>query len=200
MGAQIGYYFSLNSPWTYLGSARFADMVKRHRATVTVMPVDFGQIFAQSGGLPLAKRAPQRQAYRLVELERWRDFLDVPLNLRPKFFPANDNLAGRLVVAAREADYDAMSLAHAVLRAVWAEERDIADPETLRDIVRVRGLEPAPLFAAAETDKIKAAYQAGTDTAIAAQVFGAPSYVLDGVIFWGQDRLEFLDRALSRRD
>ena len=200
MGAQIGYYFSLNSPWTYLGSARFADMVKRHRATVTVMPVDFGQIFAQSGGLPLAKRAPQRQAYRLVELERWRDFLDVPLNLRPKFFPANDNLAGRLVVAAREADYDAMSLAHAVLRAVWAEERDIADPETLRDIVRVRGLEPAPLFAAAETDKIKAAYQAGTDKAIAAQVFGAPSYVLDGVIFWGQDRLEFLDRALSRRD
>ncbi len=200
MGAQIGYYFSLNSPWTYLGSARFADMVKRHRATVTVMPVDFGQIFAQSGGLPLAKRAPQRQAYRLVELERWRDFLDVPLNLRPKFFPANDNLAGRLVVAAREADYDAMNLAHAVLRAVWAEERDIADPETLRDIVRVRGLEPAPLFAAAETDKIKASYQAGTDKAIAAQVFGAPSYVLDGVIFWGQDRLEFLDRALSRRD
>lgn len=200
MAAHIDYYFSLNSPWTYLGSARFVEMVRRHGAEVRVMPVDFGQIFAQSGGLPLAKRAPQRQAYRLVELQRWRDHLGLPLNLKPKFFPANENLAARLVIAAREAGYDATSLAHAILRAVWAEERDIADPETLRDIVRVRGLETAPLFAAAETDKIKAAHQAGTDKAIAAQVFGAPSYVLDGVIFWGQDRLEFLDRALARRD
>ncbi len=200
MTAHIDYYFSLNSPWTYLGAARFTEMVKGHRATVMVMPVDFGQIFAQSGGLPLAKRAPQRQAYRLVELKRWRDHLGLPLNLRPKFFPANDNLAARLVIAARDARYDAMSLAHAILRAVWAEERDIADPDNLRDILRVRGLEPAPLFAAAETDAIKAAYQAGTDKAIAAQVFGAPSYVLDGEIFWGQDRLEFLDRALNKRD
>jgi 2-hydroxychromene-2-carboxylate isomerase len=174
--------------------------VRVHRATVTAMPVDFGQIFAQSGGLPLAKRAPQRQAYRLVELKRWRDHLGLPLNLRPKFFPANENLAARLVIAAREARFDAMSLAHAILRAVWAEERDIAEADTLRDILRVRGLEPAPLFAAAETDAIKTAYQAGTDKAIAAQVFGAPSYVLDGEIFWGQDRLEFLDRALNKRD
>lgn len=200
MAAHIDYYFSLNSPWTYLGAARFAEMVRRHRAEVMVMPVDFGQIFAQSGGLPLAKRAPQRQAYRLVELERWRDHLGVPLNLRPKFFPANENLAARLVIAAREAGYDAMSLAHAILRAVWAEERDIADAETLREIVRVRGLEHGPLFAAAETEQIKMLYQAGTDKAIAAQVFGAPSYVLDGEIFWGQDRLEFLERALNRRD
>ena len=200
MAAHIDYYFSLNSPWTYLGSARFTEMVRLHGATVAVLPVDFGQVFAQSGGLPLAKRAPQRQAYRLVELQRWRDHLGLPLNVRPKFFPANDNLAARLVIAAREAGYDAMSLAHAILRALWAEERDIADADTLREILRVRGLEPAPLFAAADTDKIKALLQAGTDKAIAVQVFGAPSYVLDGVIFWGQVRLEFLDRALTRRD
>ncbi|MSO74253.1 MAG: 2-hydroxychromene-2-carboxylate isomerase [Alphaproteobacteria bacterium] len=200
MAAHIDYYFSLNSPWTYLGSARFTEMVRLHHATVTVMPVDIGQIFVQSGGLPFAKRAPQRQAYRLVELQRWRDHLGLPLNIRPKFFPANDNLAARLVIAAREAGYDAMSLAHAILRAVWAEERDIADTDTLSHIVRVRGLEAAPLFASAHSDAIKAALQAGTDKAIAAQVFGAPSYVLDGEIFWGQDRLEFLDRALNRRD
>ena len=199
MPTQIDYYFSLNSPWTYLGGARFEAMVKRHGAEVTPIPVDYGQIFPQSGGLPLAKRASQRQAYRLVELQRWRDPLGIPLTLKPAFFPANENLAARVVIAAREAGADAIGLAHAILRAVWAEERDSADPETLRAIVRARGLDPAPLFAAAETDAVKATYQAGTERALAAQVFGAPSYVVDGEIFWGQDRLEFLDRRLARK-
>jgi 2-hydroxychromene-2-carboxylate isomerase len=198
MPAQIDYYLSLNSPWAYLGSRRFAEMCERHGARVVVMPVDYGQIFAQSGGLPLAKRAPQRQAYRLVELGRWREYLGVPLNLHPKFFPANENLAARLVIAAREAGHDALTLAHAILRAVWAEERDIGDPATLRAIALDCRLDPQALFDAAETTVVKAAYQAGTDAAIAAQVFGAPTYVLNGELFWGQDRLEFLDRALAR--
>lgn len=198
MPAQIDYYFSLNSPWTYLGSQRFEAMVKRYGASVAVTPVDFGQIFPQSGGLPLAKRAPQRQAYRLVELKRWRDHLGVPLNLQPAHFPVNESLAARLVVAAREAGADAMGLAHAFLRALWAEERNTADAETLKSIVKDRGLKVDELFAAAESDVIKAAHQAGTDRALAANVFGAPSYVVRGEIFWGQDRLEFLDRALAR--
>ena len=198
MAAQIDYYFSLNSPWTYLGATRFEAMVGRHSARVAVTPVDFGQIFPQSGGLPLAKRAPQRQAYRLVELRRWRDHLGVPLTLQPKFFPANENLGARLVTAAREAGLNAMALAHAILRALWAEERNTADPDTLRAIVKACGLDDSALFAAAETEAIKASYQAGTDRALAAQVFGAPSYVLNGEIFWGQDRLEFLERALAK--
>ena len=198
MAAQIDYYFSLNSPWTYLGAARFEAMVKRHGARVAVTPVDFGQIFPQSGGLPLAKRAPQRQAYRLVELRRWRDHLGVPLTLQPKFFPANENLGARLVTAARESGLNAMALAHAILRALWAEECNTADPDTLRSIVKACGLDDSALFVAAETDAIKSSYQAGTDRAIAAQVFGAPSYVLNGEIFWGQDRLEFLERALAK--
>ncbi len=122
----------------------------------------------------------------------------MPLNLHPKFFPANENLAARLVIAAREAGHDALTLAHAISRAVWAEERDIAEPATLRAIAFDCRLDPRPLFDAAETETIKAAYQAGTDAAIAAQVFGAPTYVLNGELFWGQDRLEFLDRALAR--
>ena len=199
MAAHIDYYLSLNSPWTYLGAARFEAMVKRHGASVAVLPIDFGQVFPQSGGLPLAKRAPQRQAYRLVELARWHDHLGLPLNLKPKFFPANENLGARLVTAARESGRDAMTLAHAILRALWAEERDTGDAETLRQIVTSCGLDPKPLFAAAETEAIKAAYQAGTDKALATQVFGAPSYVIDGEIFWGQDRLEFLDRSLAKR-
>lgn len=140
---------------------------------------------------------PQRQAYRLVELKRWRDHLGVPLNLQPKFFPANENLGACLVTAARDAGQDAMALAHAILRALWAEERNTGDPDTLRAIVSTCGLDAATLFAAAESDATKASYQAGTDRALAARVFGAPSYVVNGEIFWGQDRLEFLERALA---
>lgn len=199
MKSRIDYYLALNSPWTYLGSRRFAALAKRYDAEVRVMPVALGQVFEQSGGVPLAKRPIQRQAYRLVELQRWREYLEMPLNLHPKFFPANENLAARLVIALREQGGDALTLAHAIMRAVWAEERNIADPADLRAIMAENGLDADGLFAAAETDAVKAQYERDTEQAIAAQVFGAPSYVYDGRIFWGQDRLDFLERALSRR-
>ena len=142
MGKTVDYYFSPISPWTYLGHARFADMAKRYGAVVNVKPADFGKVFPVSGGLPLAKRAPQRQAYRMVELKRFRDHLKLPLNLQPKFFPA-----------------------------------------------------PADL--AAQSEAVKAEYEGYAQEAVARHVFGAPSYVIDGEIFWGQDRLEFVERALA---
>src|SRR6185436_4410296 len=99
---RVDYYMTPTSPWTYLGHARFADISARRGAAVAVKPVDFGVIFPQSGGLPLGKRAPQRQAYRLAELARWRDFLGVPLNLHPKYFPADPSQAACLIAAAPE--------------------------------------------------------------------------------------------------
>ncbi len=87
MAKHVDYYVSLNSPWTYLGSKRFEAIAAKHKADVTIWPVDFGSVFAVSGGLPLPKRAPQRQAYRMMELKRWRDHLGVKTTLEPKFFP-----------------------------------------------------------------------------------------------------------------
>jgi 2-hydroxychromene-2-carboxylate isomerase len=197
MTIAIDYYLSLNSPWTYLGSARFTEIVRRHGALVRVKPVDYGRIFAVSGGLPLAKRPPQRQKYRLVELARWRDHLGVRLNLRPRFFPAAEAQAARLVIACRQAGGDALALAHAILRAQWAEERDIADAATLAAIAMELGHDAAALQRAAAGEEVAAAYAADTDEAIARDVFGAPSYVVAGEIFWGQDRLDFLDRRLA---
>lgn len=199
MSAHIDYYFTPISPWTYLGSLRLIEIVKRHGTTVRVMPVDLGKVFATSGGLPLAKRPPQRQAYRFMELKRWRDFLKMPLVLEPKSFPADAGLASRLIIAAREAGADALFFSHLLGRAVWAEERNIADPDTLEEIVTEAGFDPGPLFKAAESDAVKAAMQADTERAIAANVFGAPTYSLDGELFWGQDRLDFLERALIGR-
>jgi 2-hydroxychromene-2-carboxylate isomerase len=192
MPKHIDYYLTPVSPWTYLGHARFAEMAKRHGATVTVKPVDYGVIFPQSGGLPLAKRAPQRQAYRLSELARWREFLGVPLNVHPKFFPADPLQAACLVCAAPEDKR--MALAGDFLRSVWAEEKNIADAGVVAEIAARHGIADA----AAAVARGKSAYESNTQEALARQVFGAPTYVYKDELFWGQDRLDFLDRALGK--
>lgn len=194
----VDYYFSPMSPWTYLGHARFADIAKRHGATINVKPVDYGRIFPLSGGLPVAKRAPQRQAYRLVELKRWAKFLDVPLTLAPKFFPYDSNLAARLIIAADgKGAGSAMRLAGAILKGCWAENRDMADETELAKVCQEQGLEPRGLISAAQSDEIRKRCDELTEEAIRLQVFGAPTYVYKGELFWGQDRLDFLDRALG---
>jgi carboxymethylenebutenolidase len=152
MAKHVDYYVSLNSPWTYLGSKRFEAMAQKHGADVTIWPVDFGSVFAVSGGLPLPKRAPQRQAYRMMELKRWRDHLGVKTTLEPKFFPANEVPAAKCVIALREQGRmaDAIKVAHAVLAALWAEEKNTGDPATLQAIIAGCGLDAAAVIKASE--------------------------------------------------
>lgn len=196
MPATVDYYFSLVSPYSYLGHQRFASIAERHGAAVNLLPIDLMQVFPVSGGVPVGKRAPQRQAYRLVELARWSDYLGVPLTLHPKHWPTPDADAARLVIAADRAGADAMGLAFALMRACWSEDRDIADPATLGAIVDACGLDRA-LIAAADASDIEERRQALTRQAIDRQIFGAPTYVVNGEMFWGQDRLDFVDRALA---
>ena len=195
----IDYFLSPMSPWTYLGHGRFTEIANRHGATINVKPVDYGRIFPVSGGLPLSKRAPQRQAYRLVELARWRDHLKVPLTLQPKYFPYESSLASRLIIAAdARGPGAALRLAGAVLKACWAEEKNMADEAELANILRDQKLEPRGLMAAAKSDEAQARYDELTAEAIELQVFGAPTYVYNKELFWGQDRLEFLEQALEK--
>lgn len=195
----IDYFASLNSPWTHLGAARLMASVARHGATLRIYPVDFGAIFPASGGLPLPKRSPLRQAYRLQDLERWRLHLGIPLNLKPRFFPANERLAAHCVIAVRETigDAPAIDLAHRVLKALWEDEADTGDKATLARLIAAAGLDPETLLALAEEDRWADQRAADTQAALARGVFGAPTYVIDGEIFWGQDRLDFLDRRLA---
>jgi carboxymethylenebutenolidase len=199
MAKHVDYYVSLNSPWTYLGSKRFEAIAQKHGADVTVWPVDFGSVFAVSGGLPLPKRAPQRQAYRMMELKRWRDHLGVKTTLEPKFFPANEVPAAKCVIALREQGRmaDAIKLAHAVLAALWAEEKNTGDPVTLQAIIAGCGLDAAAVVKASAAPGVAEKREAYTKQAIERGVFGAPSFVIDGEIFWGQDRLDFVDRKLA---
>jgi 2-hydroxychromene-2-carboxylate isomerase len=199
MPKTIDYFTTPLSPWTYLGHDRFVAIAARHGASVRVLPMDLGKVFPVSGGLPLAKRAPQRQAYRLVELARWRDYLGLPLNLQPKFGAAPADAALRSIVAAKEqGEAPALALAGALLRARWAEERDISDPATLAAIVRACGLDPERIADRAGSPEVQAAYDACTQEAIDRQVFGAPTYAYRDALYWGQDRLDFLDRALAQ--
>lgn len=194
----IDYFLAPQSPWTYLGHERFVRLAQQAGASVNLRPMDLGRVFPVSGGLPLPQRAPQRQAYRLVELQRFARWLDLPLNLHPKHFPVAGDPAARLIVAVDQHDGSAaaLRLAGAVLAAVWVQERDIADAACLAQLLAECSL-PAQRLAQSHEPQVQARYDAHTQAAIDGGVFGSPSYVLDGELFWGQDRLDFLQRQLG---
>ena len=200
MAITIDYYLSLNSPWTYMGSAPFAEIARRYGADVNVKPAKFGPIFEQTGGLPLPKRSRQRQAYRMMELKRWREVRELPLNVAPKFFPSDEAAATRLVIAAKLQGKDAHRLSLELGRAIWEREESFADAAVMASAAQRAGLDAAALRAGGPSDaELDALYEQFTLDALKAGVFGAPSYVLpSGEIFWGQDRLELLDRALKK--
>ena len=200
MALHVDYYASLNSPWTHLGAARIEAMCAQHGASLRIWPVDFGTIFANSGGLPLPKRSPQRQAYRMQELARWRDFTGIPINLQPKHFPTSEALSSACCIALRETmgDAPAIRLAHRVLKAIWEEELNPADDAVLAKLIGECGLDAALVMALGAEPRWTERKAADTQAALARGVFGAPSYVIGEEIFWGQDRLDFVQRRLAR--
>lgn len=199
-------YYSQSSPWAYLGGPQLQDIVRRHRVRLLLKPYDFQDVVLKTGGMPLRTRLPPRRAYHEVELARWSDYLGMPLVLKPRHYPQQiptdpkwNKYAGWMVIAAQDQGLDAFPLSHAILRALWAEERDISDADVRRQIADENGYDGAALVAAERTSRVQELYQAYSAEALALGVFGAPSYVLDGVIYWGQDRLGFLDRALAKK-
>lgn len=199
MDKTIDYYFSPMSPWSYLGHERLGNIARKNFAKINIKPVDFMKIFPASGGLPLAKRAPQRLKYRLVELARWQKHLGVPLTIEPKYFPYDASIASLLIVAAVDelGEKLAMLITSAIFKGCWIEERNMAEPEELFAIVKAQGLDAVSLLETARSKENLARYEALTEEAMQHDVFGAPTYVYNGELFWGQDRLDFLDRALE---
>jgi 2-hydroxychromene-2-carboxylate isomerase len=192
----IDYYLSLVSPWSYLGHERLVKMAKQYDITIRIWPVDLSLIFPSTGGIPLPKRSDQRKAYRMQELRRWRDHSRLNLNFEPLHFPVSDKLAATMVVNLRKQDpHKAIHLAGACLRACWLEERDVSNAETLLAIAAENDLDGGALLA----DSAAALEEITQDSVKATElgVFGAPSYRFGEQLFWGQDRLEFLERALA---
>jgi 2-hydroxychromene-2-carboxylate isomerase len=195
----VDYYFAPQSPWAYLGHQRFQNILQKSGASVRVMPIDLGgKVFPISGGLPLGQRAPQRQAYRLTELARFSKWLGAPLHLKPTFFPVSGDDAAKLIIAVDMAAgaNAAMAITGAILSAVWSQQRNIADEKTLVELLKEQNL-PATCLEQAYSQAAQERYETYTQMAIDVGVFGAPSYVVNGEIFWGQDRLDFVERALA---
>jgi len=195
--AHIEYYFSTLSPYAYLAGVRLEEIAARHGAGVTYKPLDIVQLFARTGGVAPKDRHPARMAYRAQELPRQAKKLNMPLNLQPAHWPTNAAPSSYAIIAAQNAGGgDLGALVHGVLRACWAEERDIAEDAVIKDCLETAGFDPkladSGLLTGAET------YAANLEDAVAANVFGAPFYVVDsGQSFWGQDRLDDLDLHLQ---
>jgi 2-hydroxychromene-2-carboxylate isomerase len=195
----VDYYMTPVSPFTYMGHTRLREICARHGAQIQLRVMDLGKVFPVSGGLPLKDRPAQRRAYRMMELKRWRAHLDLPLTLEPKFFPVSAEPAATAILATleRQGSEAALDVAGDCLRAIWAEDRDISSRATLNEILVQRGLDADALLAHAGSAEVAARYIQHSQEAIARGVFGAPTYAYQDELFWGQDRLDFLDRALA---
>lgn len=197
MPRQIDYYFSLSSPWAYIGHKLFREVVATHGPRVNHKPVVLVDLFSETGGLPLVKRHPVRQRYRMLELQRWRDKRGLKFHFQPKHVPFNARLADGLVIAAIEAGHDPDPFLRRAFAAVWEEELDLADAATLIRLAGDCGLPGQALVERSATDEISQKYEQNRQDALSADVFGSPAYVLDGEVFWGQDRIELLADALK---
>lgn len=196
--AEIDYFFSTLSPYTYLAGTRLEEIAARHGASIAYKPVDILAVFARTGGTPPPERHPARQAYRAQDLTRRSRRLGMPLNLRPAHWPTNGAPSSYAVIAAQGAGGGNLGqLVHGFTRAVWAEDRNIVEDDVIRDCLTEAGFDPgladSGLLAGAE------AYARNTDEAAARGAFGAPFYIVnaDDQRFWGEDRLDDLDAHLA---
>jgi 2-hydroxychromene-2-carboxylate isomerase len=197
MSRQIDYYFSLQSPWAYIGHKLFREIASTHDVKVNHKPVTLVDLFSETGGLPLLKRHPARQRYRMVELQRWRDKRGLKFHLQPANWPFDARLADGVVIAALEAGHDPDPFLRRAFPAVWEDQLNLADPATLVKLAEDSGLPGKALVERSPSDEVGAVYEKNREDAVAADVFGSPVYVLDGEVFWGQDRIELLADALK---
>ncbi|MGE4243767.1 2-hydroxychromene-2-carboxylate isomerase [Ramlibacter sp.] len=205
MTIQLDCYYSLSSPWAYFAGPKLQDIVRRHHVKLTMKPYDFQKVVQVTGGIPIRTRPEPRRAYHDEELARWSEYLGMPMVIQPKHYPrytvADPNwnkYAGWMVIAAQQQGLDVQPLSHALLRALWAEERDTSQPDVRIAIADANGYDGRALQALEQASATLAQYDEFSADAERAGVFGAPTYVLEGVRYWGQDRLDFVDRALER--
>ena len=193
------YFMSHGSPWTFLGHNRLNKIVKKFNVQLNMYPVNYGEIFPISGGLPVSKRPLQRQKIRLQELKRWAEFLNIDLIPEPKFFPSKSLLPSLLIIGAKikktNKDFE---LASSIMNALWVKELNIDEENTLKNIMDNLELDSEDLLSFAKSQECESIFKEYTKIAIEKNVFGAPTFIIDDQIYWGQDRLDFIERHLLK--
>ena len=196
---KIEYFYGIPSPFAYLGSAKFQSIAKKYNAEIVEKPCDLvGGVFAKTGGLPVPQRSSQRQKYRLDELKRWSKFLNIKINLKPRYFPPKDpHISGKYTIAANLLGVK-LVFGHELLKQIWSEEKDIADEKNIEAASNLFKLNFKELSDLAKSEKVSKIYKDNTEEAVIKNVFGSPTYICNDELFWGQDRLDFLERALNK--
>ena len=179
------------SPWAYFGTPRFYTLQKKYSFKINHIPLDIMQLFPLSGGEPLGKRADQRKAYRMMELKRWKKKLNMPINFRPKFFPPSDVSKASCMILSLQDSEKQNNLSFLLLQYVWVEEKDIGDENNLIKACAYLDINFEELLK--KSDEKLEYYYSLAEKAAASNIFGSPTYVIDGEIFWGQDRLDMLE-------
>ena len=195
---KIEYYYGIPSPFAYLGSLKFQSIAKKYNAEIIEKPCDLvGGIFAKTGGIPVPQRSSQRQKYRLDEIQRWAEFLNIKINIKPKFFPPKEpHLPAKFTIAANLMGTKII-FGHELLKQLWSEEKDISDEKNIEIASNNFKINFKELSLLAKSEKVSKIYADNTEEAVEKNVFGAPTYIFNNELFWGQDRLEFLERALK---
>lgn len=197
--SDINYYYSLLSPWAYMGHEWFLATARNRRLPVNYKPVKLMELFARTGGVPLKQRHQSRLDYRFIELQRWQMKRGIEMNLKPEFFPFDPSLADKVVIAsALEAKFNPGMMILKLMRGAFCEERDMSQTDEIARILRLAKLDENALIARANTDEVEAIYQANTDEAVAKGVFGSPTYETGGELYWGQDRIEDMNEAIEQ--
>jgi 2-hydroxychromene-2-carboxylate isomerase len=193
----IQYYFTASSPWVYLGHQAICELAARHGARLNAKPLRLVGVWEVSGAVPLAQRSPTRQRYRLIELQRYAELRRMPIVLKPKWAPLDATLADLCVAAILLEGADPLDFMGKLFAAFWADDRNIADEPVVASLLGASGFDPVRIIGRARGAEAAALRESHTAEAIAADAIGVPAYVLDGEVFWGQDRIDLLDRALA---
>lgn len=197
MSIQIDYFYTHLSPWAYLGHQALLDIAASYDASIHYRPVNLGEVFAQTGGLPLGQRHPARQAYRFIEMQRWKEKRALPLTFKPAHFPTDPKPSDLSAVVLQETGGPVASFSLKVFQAIWAEDRDIGDPDTVAQLLDAVGANATQVLDKTHDPAILQSFEENKKRALSWGVVGSPAYVLNGEPFWGQDRLDLLEDALQ---
>lgn len=193
----IDYYFWINSDWAYLGADRLEAIVRRHHVLINYKPIDLIDVYSRTGGIPLGERSLQRRAYREAELNRWMKRLNISLNVTPRYMCPDAELASRYTIAAEKLGHSVAPLYRGILHAQWCAEQDISQADVILQVAKNIDLPANEIMNYALSDEMGDVYRAYTDDAVEHGVFGSPTYIFQGEVFWGQDRLDFLQEAIA---
>jgi len=193
----VDYYIATSSPWTYLATPRLKKLVEKYNLIINWKPFNIMEVFAKNGTALVKDRPKPVQINRLNELERWREHLNVPLTLGPKYFPVDITLSQKIIICCQNNNINPYDIAFSFMKSVWADEKDISNENTIKEVCRDCNLDGNSIIKQASEAVINDKYVKNTEDAIKNNVWGAPTFILDKELFWGQDRLDFLERKIQ---